>query len=92
MGVLEPVELGPCLRGLELTLGQVCRAAGVTRAQLDYWTARAQIPTRGRKQRLYPIEALELVMLIKQAKEKGLDLEQAIRAAKAFRRHAALRS
>jgi DNA-binding transcriptional MerR regulator len=88
--LLEPIELGPCLRDLELTLGQVCRAAGVTRAQLDYWTVRAEIPTTGRKQRLYGIEALELVMLIKQGKSKGLSLEDAIQAARAFGRRKAL--
>jgi hypothetical protein len=84
--LLEPIELGLHLRRLDLTPGQVCRVAGVTRAQLDYWTLRAEIPTKGRTQRLYGMEALELVMLIKQGKEKGLSLEQAIRAAKAFSR------
>ncbi|MGZ4383377.1 MAG: MerR family transcriptional regulator [Gaiellaceae bacterium] len=82
--LLEPIELGPQLRKLDLTLGQVCRVAGVSRAQLDYWTARAQIPTKGRKQRLYPMESLELVMLIRQGKEKGLSLQAAIEAARSF--------
>ena len=57
--------------------------------QLDYWTNKAQIPTKGKKQRIYDIEALETVMLIKQAKDKGLNLGAAIDAAIRFRERAA---
>ena len=53
--------------------------------QLDYWTNKAQIPTKGKKQRIYDIDALETVMLIKQAKDKGLNLGAAIEAARRFR-------
>ena len=52
--------------------------------QLDYWTNKAQIPTKGRKQRIYDMDAVETVMLIKQAKDKGLNLG-AIEAARRFR-------
>ena len=60
--------------------------------QLDYWTNKAQIPTKGRKQRIYDLDALETVMLIKQGKDKGLNLSAAIEAARRFkaRRSAAL--
>jgi DNA-binding transcriptional MerR regulator len=84
---LRPVDLTDHLDKLELTLGQVCRVAGITKMQLDYWTLKAQIPTRGKKQRLYDTEALEMVMLIKQAKDKGLNLGAAIAAAAAFKEH-----
>ncbi len=83
--LLEPVDLGLRLQELELTLGQACLVAGVSKMQLDYWTTRAQIPTRGRKQRLYDMDAVETVMLIKQGKEKGLSLEAAIQAAARFK-------
>ena len=63
----------------------MCQIAGISKMQLDYWTNKAQIPTKGKKQRIYDIEALELVMLIKQAKDKGLNLSAAIDAAKGFR-------
>ena len=53
--------------------------------QLDYWTTKAQIPTKGRKQRLYDMDAVETVMLIKQGKDKGLSLEAAIEAAARFK-------
>jgi DNA-binding transcriptional MerR regulator len=53
--------------------------------QLDYWTTKAQIPTKGRKQRLYDMDAVETVMLIKQGKDKGLSLEAAIQAAASFK-------
>ena len=53
--------------------------------QLDYWTNKAQIPTQGRKQRIYDMDAVETVMLIKQAKDKGLNLGAAIEAARRFR-------
>src|ERR671935_257411 len=83
--LLEPVDLTESLQSLELYLGQVCRIAGISKMQLDYWTNKAQIPTKGKKQRIYDMDALELVMLIKQAKDKGLNLEAAIAAAKRFR-------
>jgi DNA-binding transcriptional MerR regulator len=58
--------------------------------QLDYWTNKAQIPTKGRKQRIYDIDALETVMLIKQAKDKGLNLQAAIDATRRFKSAKAL--
>jgi len=73
------------LRKLELSLGQVCRVAGVSKTQLDYWTTRARIPTKGKKQRLYNLDALETVLLIKQGKDKGLSLQAAIEAAQRFK-------
>jgi DNA-binding transcriptional MerR regulator len=82
---LTRIDLAEHLDKLELTLGQVCRVAGITKMQLDYWTLKAQIPTRGKKQRLYDADAIEMVMLIKQAKDKGLNLGAAIDAAAAFK-------
>ena len=82
---LEPVDLAQHLGKLELYLGQVCQVAGISKMQLDYWTNKAQIPTKGKKQRVYDIDALETVMLIKQAKDKGLNLGAAIDAARQFR-------
>src|SRR5437867_5469694 len=68
---LEPIDLAEHLDKLELYLGQVCQVAGISKMQLDYWTNKAQIPTKGKKQRIYDIDALETVLLIKQAKDKG---------------------
>jgi hypothetical protein len=82
---LEPINLAEHLEKVELYLGQVCQIAGISKMQLDYWTNKAQIPTKGKKQRIYDIEALETVMLIKQAKDKGLNLGAAIDAARRFR-------
>jgi DNA-binding transcriptional MerR regulator len=81
---LEPIDLSQHLDKLELYLGQVCRLAGISKMQLDYWTNKAQIPTKGRKQRIYDLHALETVMLIKQGKDKGLNLGAAIDAARRF--------
>ena len=50
--------------------------------QLDYWTNKAQIPTKGKKQRIYDMDAVETVMLIKQGKDKGLNPPTAIEAAR----------
>jgi DNA-binding transcriptional MerR regulator len=83
--LLEPINLAEHLAKVELYLGQVCQIAGISKMQLDYWTNKAQIPTKGRKQRIYDIDALETVMLIKQAKDKGLNLGAAIDAARTFR-------
>ena len=86
--ILEPVNLSEHLEKIELYLGQVCQIAGISKMQLDYWTNKAQIPTKGKKQRIYDIDALETVMLIKQAKDKGLNLGAAIEAARRFRTRA----
>ena len=83
--VLEPVDLAEHLTKIELYLGQVCRLAGISKMQLDYWTNKAQIRTKGKKQRIYDMDAVETVMLIKQAKDKGLNLGAAIDAARRFR-------
>jgi hypothetical protein len=89
--LLEPIDLAEHLGKVELYLGQVCQIAGISKMQLDYWTNKAQIPTKGKKQRIYDIEALETVMLIKQAKDKGLNLGAAIDAARRFREQSAQR-
>ena len=83
--LLEPVDVADRLSQLELYLSQVCAVAGISKMQLDYWTNKAQIPTKGRKQRIYDMDAVETVMLIKQAKDKGLNLGAAIEAARRFR-------
>ena len=83
--LLEPINLADHLGKVELYLGQVCQITGISKMQLDYWTNKAQIPTKGKKQRIYDIDALETVMLIKQAKDKGLNLGAAIDAARRFR-------
>ena len=83
--LLEPVDLAAHLHKVELYLGQVCQMAGISKMPLDYWTTKAQIPTKGRKQRIYDMDAVETVMLIKQAKDKGLNLGAAIEAARRFR-------
>jgi DNA-binding transcriptional MerR regulator len=83
--VLEPIDLSQHLDKVELYLGQVCRLAGISKMQLDYWTNKAQIPTKGKKQRIYDMDAVETVMLIKQGKDKGLNLGAAIEAARRFR-------
>src|SRR5262245_29768423 len=83
--VLEPIDLSEHLDKMELYLGQVCRLAGISKMQLDYWTNKAQIPTKGKKQRIYDMDAVEMVMLIKQGKDKGLNLSAAIEAASKFK-------
>ena len=83
--LLEPIDLAEHLDKVQLYLGQVCQIAGISKMQLDYWTNKAQIPTQGRKQRIYDMDAVETVMLIKQAKDKGLNLGAAIEAAYRFR-------
>jgi len=84
--LLEPIQLDEYLDKLDLYLGQVCQIAGISKMQLDYWTNKAQIPTKGKKQRVYDMDAVETVMLIKQARDKGLNLATAIEAAREFKR------
>ena len=90
LDILEPVDFTEHLDKMELYLGQVCQIAGISKMQLDYWTNKAQIQTKGRKQRIYDADALETVMLIKQAKDKGLNLGAAINAARRFQAARAL--
>src|SRR5207248_3582911 len=82
--LLEPVNLAERLPQLELYLSQVCSVAGISKMQFDYWTTKAEIPTKGKKQRVYDMDAVEMVMLIKQAKDKGLNLGAAIAAAREY--------
>jgi len=82
--LLEPVNISDRLPELELYLSQVCSVAGISKMQLDYWTTKAGIPTKGNKQRVYDMDAVEMVMLIKQAKDKGLNLGAAIAAAREY--------
>ena len=84
--LLEQVDVAGELDKVGFYLGQVCQIAGISKMQLDYWTNKARIPTAGRKQRIYNLDALETVMLIKQAKDKGLNLNAAISAAGEFKR------
>src|SRR2546422_11014790 len=77
---LEPIDISEHLDKIELYLGQVCQIAGISKMQLDYRTNKAQIPTKGKKQRIYDMDALETVMLLQQAKDKGLNLGAAIEA------------
>src|SRR5436309_16026683 len=83
--LLEPIDMAEHLSKVELYLGQVCAIAGISKMQLDYWTNKAQIPTKGKKQRIDDMDAVETVMLIKQAKDKGLNLGAAIDATRRFR-------
>ena len=87
--ILEPVDLAAHLDKIELYLGQVCHVAGISKMQLDYGTTKAEIPTKGRKQRIYDRDAIETVMLIKQAKDKGLPLATAIEATRRFQANGA---
>src|SRR5213078_3770936 len=82
---LEPVDLAEHLGKLGLYLNQVCQIAGISKVQLDYWTEKAHIPTTGRKQRIYDIDAVETVLLIKQARAKGFSLQASIDAAQRFK-------
>ena len=88
--VLEPIEMVDHLDKIELYLGQVCAIAGISKMQLDYWTNKAQIPTKGKKQRLYDLDAVETVLLVKQGRDKGLNLGAAIDAARRFQAQSAL--
>lgn len=82
--LLEPIRIADHAPKLRLYLSQVCDLAGISKMQLDYWTLKADIKTYGRKQRIYDYDALMLVMLIKQARDKGLSLPAAIEAAREF--------
>jgi DNA-binding transcriptional MerR regulator len=83
--LLAEVNLADRVATLQFTVGQVCQIAGITKMQLDYWTERGDIPTLGKKQRLYDSLAVETVMLIKQARDLGLDVNSAIAAAHDFK-------
>jgi hypothetical protein len=80
-GALRDVlELGARFESIELTVGQVCRVAGISKMQLDYWTVKARVPTKGNKQRLYDLAALKTVLQIKESLASGRTLAAAIAA------------
>src|ERR1700709_687363 len=82
--LLEAVSVADRVGELQFTVGQVCRMAGITKMQLDYWTERGSIRTQGKKQRLYDAASVAPVMLIKQARDLGFDVNAAIAASKDF--------
>ena len=82
--LLEPVDLPRTSEARALPRPGL-PIAGISRMQLDYWTTKARIPTKGKKQRLYDLDAVETVMLIKQGKDKGLSLQAAIEATQRFK-------
>lgn len=82
--LLEGIDFRVHAPKLRLYLSQVCELANISKMQLDYWTTKADIPTQGRKQRVYDYDAIILVMMIKQARDQGLSLPAAIDAAKQF--------
>jgi DNA-binding transcriptional MerR regulator len=67
---------------LEFSVDLVCEIAGITATQLDYWTLRAGIPTHGEGRRLDDLDAVEMVILIKQSRDLGFKLHAAIAAAR----------
>jgi DNA-binding transcriptional MerR regulator len=81
----DVIALGGRIDTLELTVGQVCRTAGVSKQQLDYWTLKARIPTLGNKQRLYDLASLKTILQIKQSLASGRTLAATIAALPARR-------
>ena len=80
-GALRDVlELGARFETIELTVGQVCRIAGISKMQLDYWTVKARIRTNGNKQRLYDLASLKTILQIKGSLASGRTLAAAIAA------------
>ena len=77
-GLRDVIGLGARLETLDFTVGQVCRVAGISKMQLNYWTIKARIPTKGNKQRLYDIASLRTILLIKQSRANGRTLAAAI--------------
>jgi DNA-binding transcriptional MerR regulator len=84
MDLLEPVRVADHLEEVEFGVWQVCRLAGITKMQLNYWTDRAEIHTVGSKQRLYDVDAVKLLLLIKQGRDLGFDVPTAVVAAREF--------
>lgn len=60
----ERPSLGALVEELDFTFGQVMQLAGVSTMQPNYWTAKAEIPTRGKKQRTYGADAVRTVIRI----------------------------
>jgi DNA-binding transcriptional MerR regulator len=82
--LLEPIDFREHAPKLRLYLSQVCELAGISKMQLDYWTTKAGIKTHGKKQRIYDYDAIVLVMMIKQGRDRGFSLPQAIDTAREF--------
>ena len=82
--LLEPVCVADHLDDVVFSVWQVCRLAGITKMQLNYWTDRAAIRTLGGKQRLYDLDAVRLLLLIKQGRDLGFGVPTAIIAAREY--------
>ena len=80
---LEPVDMAAHLDKLELYLSQVCRLAGISKMQLDYWTNKARSDQGPQAADLRP--ARDRDRDADQAgTDKGLGLAAAIDAARRF--------
>ena len=87
--LLEAVSVADRVGELQFTVGQVCRWPGSRRCSSTTRTERGSIPTQGKKQRLYDAASVETVMLIKQARDLGFDVNAAIEASsEGLARHA----
>ena len=67
--LLEDVSVAERVTDLEFTVGQVCRVAGITKMQLDYWTQRGDIPA-GRIGRCVRYDPRDLAAWIEKHKNK----------------------
>ena len=83
---LAPVDLLDLIEGMSFLPWQVQYMTGLTRDRLDYWTTKAGIAIEGKAKKLYPLESVELVALIKQGVDAGLGLDVAILAARDWQR------
>ena len=82
--LLEPINFSPSISTRSSSIsGRSAQIAGISKMQLDYWTNKAQIRPRDASNGSTTWTQVETVMLIKQAKDKGLNLEAAIEAARA---------
>jgi DNA-binding transcriptional MerR regulator len=82
---LRSIDLIQPLGRLEVGVGQAARLCGISARQLIRWTDIGYIQyKRRRRNRVYDYAAIEKACLVKQARDKGYNIEQAVKLAELF--------
>lgn len=80
----QPVEIGVLWGNLRLTQAQVVQLCGVTRRQFGHWVSRGYVVPASHTPQRFGAQAIEQVVLIKQALDAGFPLQRAVRMANAY--------
>jgi DNA-binding transcriptional MerR regulator len=83
MPPFTPPDRGALWVALALTKTQLAALCGLTVRQVTYWTAHGYLPAAPAHAERYNGNAIDLALLIKQGRDRGLPLRRAVALARA---------